>query len=271
MLMTPEQLKEHWLTLNAPGCFDPNETNWTDLTVSELRESVSHNLTTNIYGNYYDGFYRVARENLPQIAKPAPYIPSTALADIFDQWELSSQIKQALPFLDPEDRLYFRSRTGNHITIIKHFGSLNTAFWNKCWGLQIDNASHVPEFEGQEEKARALIYPQKVRTQHRSKNYPEIYMINRESLSTYPAVPNEHARAILVDSWLLHSKFLFVPRLNEYPMSITTKDKVIEATSEVIARDAIYGKGYLEGLTQVYSYARKNKIELPEAFAATES
>lgn len=274
-MLSAEQLREHWKTQKAPACFDPNQPNWADITVQEIgkafdplkpRRGTLRGETT--YGP-------ISKDQLPFI--PASYYPSISIAAVFDEWEGSSQARQALPFLDPEDKLYFEAYTGyTDITtrsyiFIRHIGSLVSSFWEQYWGLQIDVATKVEDLEGDELKALSLIPPQSARGQHRSHLYPEIHIINREAWGrNHPWIDNQNRPPVLADPWLLYSKYLMVPRDGQYPFNDETKSKVITAAVEVIDKDTTYENIYRANLSHIYYLAGWASIELPGAFAARE-
>lgn len=270
--MCPEQLREQWKTLPTPQCFDPNQPNWTDITVQEIGEAFDP-LKPSIATIRGTTDYRpIFKDQLPLI--PASYYPSISIAAVFDEWEGSSQVRQALPFLDPEDKLYFETTTHtdtmtNSYIFIRHLGSLVSAFWKEYWGLQVDVATKVGDLEGDELKALSLIPPQTIRDQHHSHLYPEMHIISREAWGK-PWKDNQAKPPILAGPWLLYSKYLIVPRDGQYPFNDETKPKVITAAVEVINKDTTYENIYRGNLSRVYYLAKWAHIELPGAFAARE-
>lgn len=274
-MLSPEQLREHWKTLKAPACFDPDQPNWTDLTVQEIGEALKpsfRDFSGLLPGSDLPKYTPIAKDQLPLI--PASYYPAISVDDSFDQWEGSSQIRQALPFLDPEDKLYYSGvghRSHSSYIFMRHWGSLNSCFWEKYWGLQLDIAVYVKDLEGDEMKMRSLIPPQNVRSQHSSPLYPEIHITSREALGkNHPWIDNEARPAIAAGPWLLYSKQLIVPRNGQYPFNDETRQKVASAAAQVITKDALYDDLYRYQINQAYYYARYFKIELPGAFAAQE-
>lgn len=275
-MKSPEELRNHWKTLDYPRAFDPDQPNWTDLTVEEVAKDM-RSLGT---GNYYALLKRTTFENVHRRMILSSTHPGMTynIPQVMDEFEGSLHLRAAMPFSDPDDMVYFDDLST--IVRLSPAATLISDSWQVYWQMRVDTAVNLTNEGLTENQAKILITPQSVTGQHRPANELAISMVNRQYLYR---TSNNLARASIVEGgYLFYFQLLTVERGGHYPFFDEEKKPIIDGIVAVLNKVVGYAKSYRENLLDLFktysynqshfpdSFARERVIPFPDIFAAQE-
>lgn len=285
-MKSPEELRKHWKTLDYPMAFNPDEPNWTDLTILDIisRTTVRDPLIWSgvpehilgVPGSYIDDNY--LSMTTPTRAAAVTINSSTVagvsfkIPEIMDGLEGTSLLRSAMKFRDPDDEAYFYKPRQQAFVRLSPAATLISAQWQAYWTMRVDTALNLERIAGiTEAQAKTLLPPQSVVNQFRSALDPTVHLINREYLfDVQPSGKTFVRSSILEGGWLFFFQLLSVPRQGRYPFSDSDKIQVSEAIVDVLNQYITYMLKYSNQIRVLYAYARGNKIPL-DIFAARET
>lgn len=291
MLLDAEQLRAKWKQLDYPATFDPDQPNWTDLSITDLVIPLSQ-----VLAEQRCYFYNLSQLD-GELLDPSRYKPDPLAIDTpFEQtriWKVrginqlppilqgyakygdfdevletnfySPRRIAAVKFFDPRDRVYFSIGRESDTTApqgagaatirLTHLGSLVSEEWRTHWGLQMDTVVNLTPYNQYltQEMVSSLIPPQEVKDQLGAGT---VGIVGRRSLyrSNDRYCPERY-----LGGNLLYSEIITVTR-EKYPFTDLERAQAIANLAESIRRSVLYDLEYRAAVLSLADAVETAKI-----------